>query len=165
MGCKSGNARLAAPHLRKSHRLASAPRLGHMDVQRRRGRVAEGGGLLNRYTLSRRIEGSNPSVSANHRKSEVPWRINRLPPEIGEPLGGVRARQRPIVDTSVGSIICTATPRGSLNSWMRCCRSRFSAAARRVRRAGRRRPRPPSSLRRARGAAARHRHCRASQRD
>jgi hypothetical protein len=33
--------------------------------RRRRGRVAEGGGLLNRYTLSRRIEGSNPSVSAN----------------------------------------------------------------------------------------------------
>src|SRR4029077_5727888 len=31
---------------------------------RRRGRVAEGGGLLNRYTLQRRIEGSNPSVSA-----------------------------------------------------------------------------------------------------
>jgi hypothetical protein len=30
----------------------------------RRGRVAEGGGLLNRYTLLRRIEGSNPSVSA-----------------------------------------------------------------------------------------------------
>jgi hypothetical protein len=30
--------------------------------------VAEGGGLLNRYTLSRRIEGSNPSVSANHLK-------------------------------------------------------------------------------------------------
>ena len=26
--------------------------------------MAEGGGLLNRYTLSRRIEGSNPSVSA-----------------------------------------------------------------------------------------------------
>jgi hypothetical protein len=26
--------------------------------------VAEGGGLLNRYTLLRRIEGSNPSVSA-----------------------------------------------------------------------------------------------------
>ena len=32
---------------------------------RRRGRVAEGGGLLNRYTLQRRIEGSNPSVSAS----------------------------------------------------------------------------------------------------
>lgn len=31
---------------------------------RRRGRVAEGDGLLNRYTLSRCIEGSNPSVSA-----------------------------------------------------------------------------------------------------
>ena len=27
--------------------------------------MAEGGGLLNRYTLSRRIEGSNPSVSAS----------------------------------------------------------------------------------------------------
>ena len=32
---------------------------------RRRGRVAEGGGLLNRYTVISRIEGSNPSVSAN----------------------------------------------------------------------------------------------------
>jgi hypothetical protein len=29
------------------------------------GRVAEGGGLLNRYTLQRRIEGSNPSGSAS----------------------------------------------------------------------------------------------------
>ncbi len=27
--------------------------------------MAEGGGLLNRYTLQRRIEGSNPSGSAN----------------------------------------------------------------------------------------------------
>ncbi len=27
--------------------------------------MAEGGGLLNRYTLQRRIEGSNPSVSAS----------------------------------------------------------------------------------------------------
>jgi hypothetical protein len=27
--------------------------------------VAEGGGLLNRYTLQRRIKGSNPFVSAN----------------------------------------------------------------------------------------------------
>jgi hypothetical protein len=31
---------------------------------RRRGRAAEGGGLLNRYTVNIRIEGSNPSVSA-----------------------------------------------------------------------------------------------------
>jgi hypothetical protein len=31
---------------------------------RRRGREAEGGGLLNRYTVKSRIEGSNPSVSA-----------------------------------------------------------------------------------------------------
>jgi hypothetical protein len=31
------------------------------------GRVAEGGGLLNRYTLQRRIEGSNPSGSASLR--------------------------------------------------------------------------------------------------
>jgi hypothetical protein len=30
--------------------------------------VAEGGGLLNRYTLIRRIEGSNPSVSAKRLK-------------------------------------------------------------------------------------------------
>ena len=29
--------------------------------------MAEGGGLLNRYTLQRRIEGSNPSVSASVR--------------------------------------------------------------------------------------------------
>ena len=39
----------------------------HKDFRlRRRGRVAEGGGLLNRYTLQRRIEGSNPSVSARN---------------------------------------------------------------------------------------------------
>ena len=31
--------------------------------------MAEGGGLLNRYTPSRRIEGSNPSVSASYRFS------------------------------------------------------------------------------------------------
>ena len=31
----------------------------------RDGRVAEGGGLLNRYTVKSRIEGSNPSVSAS----------------------------------------------------------------------------------------------------
>ena len=33
--------------------------------RRRRGREAEGGGLLNRYTVKSRIEGSNPSVSAS----------------------------------------------------------------------------------------------------
>ena len=32
--------------------------------------MAEGGGLLNRYTLQRRIEGSNPSVSASFSGSE-----------------------------------------------------------------------------------------------
>ena len=37
----------------------------HSCARWRRGRVAEGGGLLNRYTLQRRIEGSNPSVSAS----------------------------------------------------------------------------------------------------
>jgi hypothetical protein len=31
---------------------------------RRRGREAEGGGLLNRYTVISRIRGSNPLVSA-----------------------------------------------------------------------------------------------------
>ena len=34
--------------------------------------MAEGGGLLNRYTLQRRIEGSNPSVSASARSSRLP---------------------------------------------------------------------------------------------
>ena len=42
-------------------RLCRSLELGEL---RRRGRVAEGNGLLNRHTLSRRIEGSNPSVSA-----------------------------------------------------------------------------------------------------
>jgi hypothetical protein len=66
IGCKSGNARpWPASFARGRRRLASGTPLGHMDVRRRRGRVAEGGGLLNRYTLSRRIEGSNPSVSAS----------------------------------------------------------------------------------------------------
>ncbi len=34
---------------------------------RRGGRVVEGGGLLNRYTVTSRIEGSNPSPSATLR--------------------------------------------------------------------------------------------------
>ena len=38
-------------------------------VSRRRGREAEGGGLLNRYRVSSPIEGSNPSVSANSQTS------------------------------------------------------------------------------------------------
>ena len=33
--------------------------------------MAEGGGLLNRYTLSRRIEGSNPSVSAIYSQNKL----------------------------------------------------------------------------------------------
>ena len=40
----------------------------------RRGREAEGGGLLNRYTVKSRIEGSNPSVSATAKLSiPVTW--------------------------------------------------------------------------------------------
>ncbi len=39
--------------------------LAYRDIRiRRGGRVAEGGGLLNRYTLKRRIKGSNPFLSA-----------------------------------------------------------------------------------------------------
>jgi hypothetical protein len=34
--------------------------------------VAEGGGLLNRYTPERRIEGSNPSVSATGMAESTP---------------------------------------------------------------------------------------------
>src|SRR5215218_4876178 len=57
--------------VRRPHRnlpatdLTSIPRKYRYSRTRRRGRVAEGGGLLNRYTLQRRIEGSNPSVSAS----------------------------------------------------------------------------------------------------
>jgi hypothetical protein len=40
--------------------------------------VAEGGGLLNRYTLSRRIEGSNPSGSASHKKFSAMTRSEEL---------------------------------------------------------------------------------------
>ena len=35
-----------------------------LDVERRVGRVAEGGDLLSHYTCFTRIEGSNPSLSA-----------------------------------------------------------------------------------------------------
>ena len=34
--------------------------------------MAEGGGLLNRYTLQRRIEGSNPSGSASFQSAKCP---------------------------------------------------------------------------------------------
>jgi hypothetical protein len=52
-GCRAGAATLPSP------------RPWGISAARRRGRAAEGGGLLNRYTLQRRIEGSNPSVSAS----------------------------------------------------------------------------------------------------
>ena len=42
--------------------------------RRRRGREAEGGGLLNRYTVKSRIEGSNPSVSATSLRAKEPGR-------------------------------------------------------------------------------------------
>jgi hypothetical protein len=42
------------------------PMGGEIAALRRRGREAEGGGLLNRYRVSSPIEGSNPSVSANY---------------------------------------------------------------------------------------------------
>jgi hypothetical protein len=41
-------------------------RVGHA-CARSCGREAEGGGLLNRYTIKSRIEGSNPSGSAKRR--------------------------------------------------------------------------------------------------
>ena len=37
-------------------------------TRRRGGRVAEGGGLLNRYTVKSCIGGSNPPLSASHFK-------------------------------------------------------------------------------------------------
>jgi hypothetical protein len=43
---------------------------------RRGGRVAEGGGLLNRYTVQSRIMGSNPILSANQaRFGQAPARL------------------------------------------------------------------------------------------
>jgi hypothetical protein len=43
---------------------AGVPYADGRNAPRRRGREAEGGGLLNRYRVSSPIEGSNPSVSA-----------------------------------------------------------------------------------------------------
>ena len=39
--------------------------------------MAEGGGLLNRYTLLRRIEGSNPSVSAKINDLFLEWMLQK----------------------------------------------------------------------------------------
>ena len=61
---RGGIADFAAVPAMVSRFLANIFGLGHTHGWRR-GRVAEGGGLLNRYTLQRRIEGSNPSVSAS----------------------------------------------------------------------------------------------------
>ncbi len=47
-----------------SHREPIMSKRGGWKPSRRGGREAEGGGLLNRYTLSRRIVGSNPIPSA-----------------------------------------------------------------------------------------------------
>ena len=45
--------------------------------------MAEGGGLLNRYTLQRRIEGSNPSVSASSESlASLCTEINPFEPAI-----------------------------------------------------------------------------------
>ena len=51
------------------------------------GRVAEGGGLLNRYTLQRRIEGSNPSGSAtaNHLKKRKKTLWRTIPSPVPHP--------------------------------------------------------------------------------
>ena len=60
------------------------------------GRVAEGGGLLNRYTLQRRIEGSNPSGSASlkplfePRFSGAGRRAFLLAPELFRRKSGMR---------------------------------------------------------------------------
>lgn len=56
--------------------LTSPERIARCLCVRRRGRVAEGGGLLNRYTSKRRIEGSNPSVSANNTPSSQSFSQN-----------------------------------------------------------------------------------------
>ena len=64
---------------------------------RRRGRVAEGGGLLNRYTLQRRIQGSNPCVSARFSGSEslALWRCPEINPQRFR-QGGIGCAYPPI---------------------------------------------------------------------
>jgi hypothetical protein len=47
---------------------AAAPATAGIRPSRRGGRVAEGGGLLNRYTVKSCIGGSNPPLSASHFK-------------------------------------------------------------------------------------------------
>ena len=42
--------------------------------------MAEGGGLLNRYTLQRRIEGSNPSGSASFQIAN--FQIGKCPESV-----------------------------------------------------------------------------------
>jgi hypothetical protein len=59
-----------------------------MWMLRRRGREAEGGGLLNRYTAKSRIEGSNPSVSANSRFHLISDAYRMLVPEVLAGLQG-----------------------------------------------------------------------------
>ena len=57
--------------------------------------MAEGGGLLNRYTLQRRIEGSNPSVSARLKlrfritAAAVAWKLIRGRPAAAGFNGGM----------------------------------------------------------------------------
>jgi hypothetical protein len=66
-----------------------------MDGRRRRGRVAEGGGLLNRYRVSSPIKGSNPFVSASLRlrQNPLPREIGLQPP-IRQPLRRLLRRRR-----------------------------------------------------------------------
>src|SRR5262245_59242271 len=61
-----GGARQISALVRSQHDggLHGSAKPGKTGPLRRRGRAAEGGGLLNRYTVNIRIEGSNPSVSA-----------------------------------------------------------------------------------------------------
>ena len=64
--------------------------------------MAEGGGLLNRYTPQRRIEGSNPSVSA---RGSVRFHFESVPESVWARVG-VREL------TIAGSYGCLAPTRG-----------------------------------------------------
>ena len=50
----------------------------HVEDSRRDGRVAEGGGLLNRYRVKSSIEGSNPSLSASFFPVLLPIQLVKL---------------------------------------------------------------------------------------
>jgi hypothetical protein len=85
--------------------------------------VAEGGGLLNRYTLSRRIEGSNPSVSASRLIRMLFFGLQATTPSSEQRgnLGRIGTRLAPWAQflslPKIASIALAATSSPRSNRW------------------------------------------------